>query len=208
MALPALAEETPSPLATSRAEIWFGISSFPGLEDIQPLTGGGFDTTGFGIGGAWHWPVKQFGNSELLVGIDGSIEANDSNVSGYLGQLSARHLYLGVSAKWALGSSRSFYLDAGGGFHDIDTAELSEYWYGVEHVTWRKSTAGAFVGATWDIGAMRPGKTAGLSLGFKAHFVDFGTVYDKDIFIDPILGPDAGELSGPIYILQIGYGGR
>ncbi len=208
MAVPAMADEEPAPLATSRGEIWLSISSFPELAELRPLAGGSFDKTGFGLGGAWHVAVKQYANSELLVGIDGFIAANDSNARGLIGELTARHLFLGLSAKWALGSNRNFYVDAGGGWHEIDMAELSEYWYGVEHVSWRRSAAGAFVGLTWDVGAGRPGKTSGLSLGFKAHFVDFGTVYDKDTFIEPILGPDAGKLRGPIYMLQIGYGGR
>ena len=58
------------------------------------------------------------------------------------------------------------------------------------------------------VGAGRLGKTSGLSLGFKVHFVDFGNVYDENTFIVPILGDDAGSLSGPVYMLQIGYGGR
>lgn len=208
LASPVHADEEPTALVTSRAEIWLGISSFPGLADIQPLAGGDFDTTGFGLGAAWHWPVKQFESSEILLGVDGFIAANDSSISGSIGDLTARHLYLGISAKWALGASRNVYLDAGAGYHELDMAELSEYWYGIEHVAWRKSTDGAFVGATWDIGAGRLGKTAGLSLGLKVHFVDFGTVYDKDTFIGPILGNNAGDLGGPVYMLQVGYGGR
>lgn len=206
--VPAFADEAPSTLPGGRAEIWLGISSFPGLDDIRPAADGSFDSTGFGLGGAWHGRVKQFEHSELLVGIDGFIAANDSNISGFFGDLAARHLYLGISAKWALGASRNFHLDAGAGYHEIDMAELGEYWYGLEHIAWKESTAGAFVGATWDIGAGRPGKTAGLSLGFKVHFVDFGRVYDEDTFFVDILGDDAGKLEGPIYLVQVGYGGR
>ncbi len=208
-ACPAWAQDEAPPIASSsRAEIWLGVSSFPALGDIQPLAAGSFDTTGLGIGGAWHWPVKRFQNSELLLGIDGFIAANDSSVSGFIGDLAARHLYLGGSLKWALGARRNFYLDVGGGYHELDMAELSDYVYGIEHEAWANSTGGAFVGATWDVGAGRPGKTAGLSLGLKVHFVDFGRVYDENTFLQPILGDDAGSLDGPIYMLQIGYGGR
>lgn len=196
------------PPGGGRAEVWLGVSSFPALGDIQPVAAGSFDTTGFAIGGAWHWPVKHFANSELLLGIDGFIAANDSSVSGFIGDLTARHLFIGGSVKWALGSQRNVYLDAGVGYHEIDMAELSEYVYGIEHEAWANSTGGAFVGATWDIGAARPGKTAGLTLALKAHFVDFGRVYDENTFLQQILGGDAGRLGGPIYMLQIGYGGR
>jgi hypothetical protein len=207
-ATPALADEALTTVPGGRAEIWLGVSNFPGLDDIRPVADGSFDATGFGIGGAWHGRVAQFEQSELLVGVDGFIAANDSNISGFFGDLAARHLYLGVSAKWALGASRSFYLDAGAGYHEIDMAELGDYWYGLEHVAWKKSTYGTFVGATWDIGASRPGSRGGLSLGFKVHFVDFGRVYDENVFLVRVLGEDAGELEGPVYMLQIGYGGR
>lgn len=207
-ATPALAEEALSPLPGGRAEIWLGVSNFQGLDDLRPVADGGFDATGFGLGGAWHGRVARFEHSELLLGIDGFIAANDSNISGFFGDLTARHLFLGVSAKWALGASRSFYLDAGAGYHEIDMAELSEYWSGLEHIAWKDSTYGTFVGVTWDIGASKPGRRAGLSLGLKAHFVDFGRVYDEDVFLFGVLGEDAGELTGPIYMLQIGYGGR
>lgn len=207
-ALPALAEEAPSPVPPGRAEIWLGVSNFAGLDDIRPVANGSFDATGFGLGGAWHGRVAQFEHSELLIGVDGFIAANDSNISGFFGDLTARHLYLGVSAKWALGASRNFYLDAGAGYHEIDMAELSEYWSGLEHVAWKDSTYGTFVGVTWDIGASRPGRRGGLSLGFKAHFVDFGRVNDENVFLVRVLGDDAGELKGPVYMLQIGYGGR
>ena len=205
---PALADETTSTLPGWRAELWLGVSNFQGLDDIRPVADGSFDTTGFGLGGAWHGRVAQSEHSELLLGIDGFIAANDSNISGFFGELAARHLFLGVSAKWALGASRSFYLDAGAGYHEIDMAELGDYWSGLEHVAWKESAYGTFVGATWDIGASRPGRRAGLSLAFKVHFVDFGNVYDENTFLVNVLGSDAGTLEGPIYMLQIGYGGR
>lgn len=205
---PAVAEDEAPGAGWGRAEIWLGVSSFPKLDDIRPLAGGDFDATGFGIGGAWHWTVKHFANSDLLLGADGFIAANDSSVSGYIGDLAARHLYLGGSVKWAFGPRRNVYLDAGAGYHWLDMAELSDYIYGIEHIAWADSAGGAFVGATWDVGAGRPGKTSGLSLGLKVHFVDFGNVYDENTFIVPILGDDAGPLSGPVYMLQIGYGGR
>ncbi len=191
-----------------RAEIWLGVSRFPGLADIRPLAGGDFDTTGLAIGGAWHWRVKQFANSELLAGVDCFVGATDSSVGGVISDLAVRHIYLGASLKWALGPRRNVHLDAGVGYHGLDMAELGEFIYGLEHVAWADGAGGAFVGATWDAGAGRPGRTSGLSLGFKVHFVDFGRVNDEDTFFVPILGDDAGRLDGPVYMLQIGYGGR
>ena len=66
----------------------------------------------------------------------------------------------------------------------------------MEYEYWSKSTGGAFVGATWDVGAGRPGHSGGLSLGLRAHFVDFGTV------------DGLTSLDGPIYALRIAYSGR
>lgn len=206
---PAFADEPPPGSQGARAEVWLGVSSFPGLGDIRPLAvADGFDTTGFGFGGAWHVPVKRFENSDLLIGVDGFIAATESSISGYIGDLAARHLFLGTSVKWALGKRRNVYLDAGVGYHELDMAELSDYIYGIEHVAWKDSAGGAFVGATWDVGAGREHETGGFSLGLKVHFVDFGNVYDENTFIVRILGDDAGKLSGPIYMLQLGYGSR
>ena len=42
--------------------------------------------------------VREFETSDLLVGIDGYIAANDSNVRGVFDDLIARQLYLGVKA--------------------------------------------------------------------------------------------------------------
>lgn len=206
----AMAHEEPpaEAYAQHRFEFWLGVSHMPGLDDLEPLDGD-FDSTGFGLGGAWHVPVKRFENSDLLLGIDGYLGVTGSSLSGYIGDVSLYHVYLGGSAKWAFGERRNIYLDAGVGYHGVDISELDDdYLYGDEHEAWSDSAGGAFVGASWDIGAQRAHETAGLTLGFKVHFVDFGRVYDEDTYIGPILGDDAGDLDGPIYILQIGYGGR
>ena len=43
----------------------------------------------------------------------------------------------------------------------------------------RQPRGGAFVGATWDLGAGRPDHSSGLSLGFRVHFVDFASAHDR-----------------------------
>ena len=72
----------------------------------------------------------------------------------------------------------------------------------------RRGNPRAFVGATWDFGKRDAASSGGLSLGFKVHFVDFGRVYDEDVFIRGLLGNNAGNLDGPVYMLQIGYSMR
>jgi hypothetical protein len=87
-------------------------------------------------------------------------------------------------------------------------AQVSTRYFGFEHQAWESNRLGTFVGATWDVWAGRENRMSGLSLAFKAHFVEFGTVRDEDVFLDPVLGPNAGKIDGPIYLLQVGFSSR
>ena len=73
-------------------------------------------------------------------------------------------------------------------------AQVDSEWYGTwEYEHWSASKPSAFIGATWDIGAGRPHKKSGLFVGFRAHFADFGRVYDEDFAPSrPALGTNAG----------------
>jgi hypothetical protein len=44
-----------------------------------------------------------------------------------------------------------------------------------------------------------------MTLAFRVHFVDFGVVADENLLFLQTLGPDAGVLSGPVCVFQIGY---
>lgn len=189
-----------------RWELWLALSSWPGLADLEPVAGGGFDSIGYGLGAAAHWPLRHYAKSELLLGIEGSVIATESNVPVFFDDLLARDGYVAVSAKWLVGESRNVSLDAGLAWHLLDIAQLASHYNAfLEFESWEKSAAGAFVGATWDVGAAKPGDSSGLSLGLRAHFIDFGTVRDEDVFIRPVLGEDAGRLEGPLLVLRIGY---
>ncbi len=203
----AAAPESPVPSA-GRYELWMGVTGWPALGDLRPLAAGEFDMAGFALGAAFHAPLKRFERSELLAGVDLYIGGTMSNVSGIIDDVIARDMYLGASLKWALGRSRSMQLDAGLGYHLVDMAQVSSHVFGLEHEAWESSRLGAVVGATWDAWARKENSTSGLSLAFKVHFVDFGMVRDEDVFLTPILGPDAGSLEGPIYLLQVGYSAR
>lgn len=193
-------------LAGGRMEMWLAVPSWPGLSDLEPAAGGTFDDYGLGIGGAIHWPVQRFGGGRMMLGIEAAIQAVESNVPVYLDDLLARDGYLAVTAKWMLGKSRALSLDAGLGIHLLDITQLeSDYFPYFEFESWEEKALGALLGVTWDVGAGKPGKDGGLSLGLRVHFVDFGTVRDEEVFIAPVLGTNAGELTGPIYALQIGY---
>ena len=45
-------------------------------------------------------------------------------------------------------------------------------------------------------------------LALRVHFADFGTVSDDACFVSSVLGPDAGRLDGPLYVVRIGYSMR
>ena len=208
LALPVAAEPGQPATNAGRYEIWVGLTGWPGITELQPLAAGNFDEVGFGLGGAFHGTLKQFEHSELLIGADMFISGTSSNVSGTIDNLIARDLYLGASLKWALGQSRALQFDGGIGYHLLDMAQVSTRIFGLEHQAWESNRPAAFVGATWDVWAGHEGKTGGLSLAFKVHFVDFGAVRDEDVFLNPLLGSDAGSLAGPIYLFQVGFSAR
>jgi hypothetical protein len=195
--IPTYAHEAPPGFPAARWDVAIELPSWPALQDLQPAGGGSFDSVGFGIGGAWHVPVKTFDNSELLLGTEISIAATGSDIAGFYEDLLARQFLVGLSAKWLLGSARNFSLDGGIGYYEVDIAEVDTSWWGtLEYEYWSASTGGAFVGATWDVGAGRAGHGGGLSLGLRAHFIDLGGVDGE------------GPLDGPMYTLRIAYSGR
>ncbi|MDH3362132.1 MAG: DUF1799 domain-containing protein [Gammaproteobacteria bacterium] len=199
-------EEYESTRTGIRSEVWLALPSWPSLADLRPVAGGSFEGIGYGIGAAAHWPLRQRGNGTLMLGVEGVVMATESDIPVYLDELLARDAYLAVSAKWMMGKAQNASLDFGLAYHLLDIAQLdSDYYAAVEFESWEESATGFFIGAGWDIGAGKPGKNSGLSLGLKVHFVDFGIVRDEDIFVAPVLGRNAGDLGGPIYSLQIGY---
>lgn len=207
---PALGHEEDQPTGAARWDVSLDMPVWPALVDLQPAAGGSFDDLGVGLGASLHWPVRRFPGSDLLLGFDINIAATDSNVRGSYATLLARQFYVGTSLKWLLGTKRNKSLDAGIGYHEVDMAQVDSEWYGTwEYEHWSSSKPGAFIGATWDIGAGRPHKTSGLFVGFRAYFADFGRVYDEDFAPSrPALGANAGTLNGPLYYLRIGYSVR
>ena len=203
----ALAQDEEPPAMGYRWDISLDLPVWPALGDLQPASGGSFDTTGFGLGISYHVPLAHFDNSDLLFGVDGSIAATDSGVNGVFDSMLARQLYLGGSLKWLLGDRRNYSLDAGLGYHEVDIAEVDAEWWGTrEFEHWSSEKASVFVGAAWDVGAARPDHDAGLFIGLRVHFADFGRVSDESFL--SALGPDAGTLDGPLYLLRIGYSAR
>ena len=81
LSAPALGHEEDQPTLGARWDVSLDMPVWPALVDLQPAAGGSFDDLGFGIGASLHWPVRQFANSDLLLGFDINIAATDSNVS-------------------------------------------------------------------------------------------------------------------------------
>ena len=192
-----------------RVELWVAATSWSQLGELEPVAGGTFDSVGYGIGGSVHWPWKTMSDSSVLVGVEAAVMATESNVPVVYDDLVARDAYLAASLKWLFGKARNLSLDAGLAYHLLDIAQIEmHYSFYSELQSWEESAFGPFVGLTWNVGATGQERDSGLALGLRTHFVDFGTVRDEDVFFSPVLGAYAGELKGPIYALQIGYGWR
>lgn len=188
------------------AEIWLAVSSWPSLSDLQPVVGGSFNSVGYGLGGSIHWPLRSRRSSDFLLGVEGAIMATDSDIPVILDELVARDGYVAASVKWLPGDTHKMSLDAGVAYHLLDITQLeTDYNLFAEFESWEESAVGPFLGMTWDLRAGGAGGDSGMTLGLRAHFIDFGTVRDEDVLASVVLGRDAGRLDGPMYALQIGY---
>lgn len=192
--------------ARGRYEIALGVHSWPGIADLEPARGGSFDEIGFSLTLAGHWPVWRFDRSEILIGADLGFYSNESNVRFVTDELIARSLYVTPSVKWMFGRKHRYSFDAGVGYYLVDMTEVAgAYPFIVETELWEESAVGGYVGATVDFGAGDPARNRGVMLNFKTHFVDFGSVHDQNSLLPAALGSGAGELSGPVYMMQFGY---
>lgn len=190
----------------SRSEIWLALPTWPALGDLQPVVGGSFKSVGYGFGGAVHWPWKPVRGGDLMVGFEAAIMATDSDIPVILDELWARDLYIAASVKWRPGAARTVSLDAGLAYHLVDIAQLeTDYNSASEFESWEKDAFGPFVGMTWDAGDSNNSKRGGMTLGLRAHFVDFGTVRDEDVLASALLGQNAGKLDGPLFVVHVGY---
>jgi len=188
-----------------RFELAIGAHLWPGLADLAAAGGGDFDEVGFNVNLAAHWPVRRFADSELLAGLDLGVMTNDSDIRFISESLSARNAYLVPSVKWMFGHGHRYSLDAGLGYYMQDIAEvLVEYPLYAETVLWEEAGPGGYIGGTLDFRGGNPARSRGLMISLKVHFVDFGTVWDEAL-LPPTLGQGAGDLTGPIYMAQVGY---
>jgi hypothetical protein len=189
-----------------RWEIGIGAQSWPGLADLDVAREGSFDEVGFNLSFAGHMPVRRLGRGQLYAGVDLGLMSNESDIRFSSDTLMARNGYIIPSVKWMLGHRHRYSLDAGIGYYLQDVAELAGgyggYW---ETQLWEDGAVGGYIGGTFDFGSPEPGKTHGVTVNLKIHFVEFGRVNDEGFIYPETLGQDAGNLSGPVYAFQIGY---
>ena len=189
-----------------RYEIAIGAHSWSGIAGIDPVRDGSFDEIGFNISIAGHWPVRRFDDSELLFGADLGFFANESSIPFITEDITARAAYLAPSLKWMFGHNHRYAVDAGLGYYLLDIAEVAgEYPDNFETQLWEEGAVGGYVGGTIDFGGGRPGRIRGVMVSLKMHFVEYRQVRDEIPFPPPTLGQDAGDITGPVYMVQVGY---
>ena len=180
-----------------------GVLIWNDLKDLEPAAGGGFDSVGFVVELAGHKHVARWGPADVLIGVDLGIFATQSDIPGITEDFTQRGLYLTPSMKFRFGerSRRYLNLEAGLGWYQVDFAELicnediSNNIVCIEIAEpFDEDTLGGYLGITGGFGG-------GFIMGLKVHFADFGKVTG--------LGPDTGDLKGPIYIFSLGgaFGG-
>ena len=178
-----------------RWEIGIGVQSWPGLADLNVASEGSFDEVGLNLSFAGHMPVRRLGRGQLYAGIDLGLMSNESDIRFSSDTLIARNGYITPSVKWMFGYHHRYSLDAGIGYYLQDVAEVASgygtYW---ETQLWEDGAVGGYIGGTFDFGSSEPGKTHGVSVNLKVHFVEFGHVNDEGFIYPETLGQDAGNL--------------
>ena len=181
----------------------FGLMTWSDLRDLEPAAGGGFDSLGFVVELAGHKHVARWGSADVLIGVDLGFSATQSDIPGITEDFTQRGLYLTPSMKFRFGerSRRYLNLEAGLGWYQVDIAELicdADHFNNIVCIEiaepYDEDTLGGYLGITGGFGG-------GFIMGLKVHFADFGKVTG--------LGPDTGDLKGPIYIFSLGgaFGG-
>lgn len=172
-----------------------GVTKWDSAADLEFADGGSFDKDGINWEFSFHavvWPTPY---GDLLVGGDHGIFSHSG--AGYtpeLSGLSARGFYLTPSVKWRFGQYGHLrtHLEAGAGYYKVDIADAD--YFGGDKI-WDKSTVGGYLGLSFDfpllLAELEP------TVGLKVHFFDAGSAGG--------IGPDAGDLNGPVYMLQFGF---
>lgn len=178
---------------------------------------GHVSSLGFAFETAYHRHIAHWERGDLYLGGEfgafifgnqGSGDTTQPSTSPITGDLDARVWYAGPSIKFMMGQGRfKYFLGAGGGYYHLDLSESNEIPrptctnFGPCFETKRSvntSAVGGYVSLGVDLAAFRTesGWVWRLRLEDKIHLVNFGSL---DTF-----APGAGNLSGPINVIQIG----
>jgi len=178
---------------------------------------GQVSSLGFALETAYHRHIAHWGRGDLYLGGEfgafffgkqGPGDTTQSSTSTTTGDLDARMWYAGPSIKYMMGQGRfKYFLGAGGGYYQLDLSEsvnippptctsIAPCFETKRSVN--KSAMGGYVSLGVDLAAFQTesGWVWRLRLEDKIHLVNFGSL---DSF-----SPGAGNLSGPINVIQIG----
>ncbi len=185
-----------------------GLMIWNDLKDLEHAAGGGFDSLGFVVELAGHKHVTCWGSADVLIGVDLGFSATQSDIPGITENFTETGEYLTPSMKFRFGerSRRYLNLEAGLGWYRVEIAEydcdsnnfdddnFNNIVCTLIAKPYDEDSLGGYLGITGGFGGW-------LIMGLKVHFADFGKVTG--------LGPDTGDLKGPIYIFSLGgaFGG-
>ncbi len=180
------------------------------IRDVSPVLPGDFESSGINLGGAAHWRMRETSRHDLFLGLDLGYFTNPSNIGYRNGDLAANVLYVTPSVKLLFdrGSGPTYSMDFGLGYYfaDITETELVLYSGYSETRFWDDSAFGGYLGGSVSFPSEKRKRRGGFTASAKIHMFDFGPVRDEDdgrLF--PVLGPDAGNLAGPLLMFQFGY---
>lgn len=194
-----------------RLEASTGVHHWEPLSDLKPAANGSFRENGFALGGGAHWLMRDGERMDLLLGIDAYIFSSGSSVTHVTDDVLFRGLQLTPSMKLSFDNGRGprYLLGFGIGYYEADIAEIGAYGWGPqsELELWKSSAWGWYAGLDIDFPRRKRDSAHGFFMSARIHDIDFGTVRDDDFSIPGFgtLGPDAGELSGPMPMLHFGY---
>jgi hypothetical protein len=175
--------------------IGLNYSSWPGLGDLEPAAGGPFETKGNGLEFEAYTSIAKTGDNWLFAGLDvGFLGFNTSLLEDDFpdeSALDATHIDVLLKYRFGDPGHNYFEVDLGLGYYLASTMYIQ---CGVIPDCFDAEadveTFGGFVGLSGRL-------MKGLVIGARAHYVDFGPI--------EAIGPDSGELKGPIYTAYVSW---
>jgi len=194
-----------------RGEVFLGYHQWDALAQLSSPDNEGFSSGGVNLGAGVHWGVSEWGRSNILAGFDFALFSNESNIHHISADVTSRGLYLTPSVKLMFdnGTGPRYGFDFGLGYYLVDIAEVISANGGFsDDEVWEDSAFGGYAGVTVDFPTRKSNWRRGFFMSAKVHYFDLGNVADEGFVFGPgTLGPNAGNLSGPVVMLQFGFHG-